>query len=224
MQLHRIKANEAMTNGRGIVSLSNQLDQSWKEGIMTRSGGAKRNIRAGMTAILVVVFLTLCFVQTASSEQKSTTTNPATTATKPVSQSKGTPQQAVTDKSVDMVAVLKNQLKQCEADMQQLDKDNDALRKKNSDLQKEKDALQQQRDVLQKQVNNCTKVGGSGVKSYCEGTTISHNTAGGTNNCAATGYLCEPVSGLCRTNCSATSGQCANGFVCDTMYGQCIKQ
>jgi hypothetical protein len=201
---------------------------------------------ACLSVIPVAVFLILCHVQTASCQPKPVTNPPATTTTKPATPAipavmpltpqapltkqspaaPATPQQppvSAFDKPVDMVMILKNQLRQCETNAQQLDKDNDDLRKKNTDLQKQLDALQQKNAALQKQVDNCTKPGGSTVKAYCESSTVSRNTAGSSNYCV--GYLCEPVSGLCRTSCSATQEQCDSrqGWVCDTMYGKCVR-
>ena len=69
-------------------------------------------------------------------------------------------------------------------------------------------------DGLRKQLAEYTRHGGSLVHAYCETETVSRNTAGARNDCAPTGYKCEPVSGLCRTSAN-DSLQCADGFLLD---------
>jgi len=84
-------------------------------------------------------------------------------------------------------------------------------------------ALQQQVADLQHRLDEATRPGGSAVTAYCESDTVSRNTAGARNDCGARGYMCEPVSGLCRTVCS-TSYDCAPGLVCDTLaHRQCVR-
>lgn len=70
--------------------------------------------------------------------------------------------------------------------------------------------LRAENDDLRAQLANWTGKGGSQVHAYCETATLSRNTAGAGNDCAASGYTCEPVSGLCRTS-AVNSSQCAAG-------------
>lgn len=67
---------------------------------------------------------------------------------------------------------------------------------------------------LQTQLAEWTRKGGSLVHAYCETPTLSVNSAGARNDCAASGYGCEPVSGLCRT-VARSSMDCAPGFLMD---------
>lgn len=73
---------------------------------------------------------------------------------------------------------------------------------------------------LTKQIGEFTQKGGRQVRAYCESDWVSRNTAGATNNCALSGFLCESVSGLCRARCARTA-ECAMGFVCDN--AACIR-
>jgi hypothetical protein len=114
--------------------------------------------------------------------------------------------------TINMEEVLRNQLKECEQGTQE-------LVEQNNTLQKEINTLQQQKAELQQKLNAATQVGGSAVKAYCESPTVSRNTSGAKNDCALTGYMCEPVSGLCRTSCRKTQDYCAPGYACDTMQG-----
>ncbi|MFL6591379.1 MAG: hypothetical protein ACJ8GK_01560 [Luteimonas sp.] len=74
--------------------------------------------------------------------------------------------------------------------------------------------LRGENDGLRNQLAEFTRRGGSLVHAYCETETVSRNTAGARNDCAPTGYRCEPVSGLCRTSAN-DSNQCADGFLLD---------
>ncbi len=165
------------------------------------------NIVASLPAFFFIVCITLCGAETAFCQQK---VMPAP------QQSTGKTAAEVSQQKVDMTQVYKNQLQTCETERQALGKQNDALQKQNKDLQ-------QQKAELQKKLDAFTKLGGSSVNAYCKSGTVSANTAGATNNCGSAGYMCEPVSGLCRATCSATADQCAPGFVCDTMYGKCVR-
>lgn len=94
-----------------------------------------------------------------------------------------------------------------------------------SRLQRENARLKEENAALRQRIEALTTLGGSEVHAYCPDPTslrISRNTAGTESNCALSGYLCEPVSGLCRTSCQ-TSDMCAAGFVCDTSVQQCIN-
>ena len=77
-------------------------------------------------------------------------------------------------------------------------------------------------DVARQQLADMTRPGGSRVMAYCEANTTSINTAGARSDCSAAGYVCEDVSGLCRTSCQ-TSNMCSSGFVCDTGAQQCVR-
>jgi hypothetical protein len=165
------------------------------------------NVVASLSAVFLIVCITLCGAETAFCQQK---VMPAP------QQSTGKPPAEVSQQKVDIIQVYKNQLQSCEAERQALSKEKDALQKQNKDLQ-------QQKAELQKKLDEFSKLRGSSVKAYCKSSTVSANTAGATNECGFTGYMCESVSGLCRTSCSATQNQCASGFVCDTMYGKCVK-
>jgi hypothetical protein len=74
--------------------------------------------------------------------------------------------------------------------------------------------LRSENDSLHRQLLEYTQRGGSLVHAYCETETVSRNTAGARNDCAPTGYRCEPVSGLCRTSAN-DSNQCSDGFLLD---------
>lgn len=74
---------------------------------------------------------------------------------------------------------------------------------------------------LQAQLAEWTRKGGSLVHAYCETPTLSVSSAGARNDCAASGYGCEPVSGLCRT-VARTSNDCAPGFLMNVDH--CVPQ
>ena len=81
--------------------------------------------------------------------------------------------------------------------------------------EKEREKNQQLRSEnasLQSQLAEWTRKGGSLVHAYCETPTMSANSAGARNDCAASGYTCEPVSGSCRTM-ARSSDECAAGFL-----------
>lgn len=83
--------------------------------------------------------------------------------------------------------------------------------------EKEREKNQQLRTEnasLQSQLAEWTRKGGSLVHAYCETPTVSMNSSGARNDCAVTGYGCEPVSGLCRT-VARGSDDCAPGFLMD---------
>lgn len=70
-------------------------------------------------------------------------------------------------------------------------------------------------------LDEMTRAGGALVTARCAGDTLSTNTAGASEDCAASGYTCAPVSGLCRRSCQ-TSEMCAPGFLCDTSAERCV--
>jgi regulator of replication initiation timing len=166
----------------------------------------KKHMVSELFMVLLVIVVALVWSHKAFGEQKLTTPPQGTNIEK----------SGVIMKSVDMTQVLKNQLASCQ-------KDSEELQKQNNTLQQENKTLKQQNADLQKKLKDVTVPGGSAVKAYCESPTVSRNTAGAINNCASSGYMCEPVSGLCRTSCSKTDGQCASGYVCDPPFsGHCI--
>lgn len=70
-------------------------------------------------------------------------------------------------------------------------------------------------------IDQMTKFGGSLVSAYCEGITMSRNTAGASENCAASGYNCDKVSGTCFRQ--ATMGDhCAPNFNLDPASKSCV--
>lgn len=81
--------------------------------------------------------------------------------------------------------------------------------------------LQSQLQGLSEQLAAYTGRGGSLVHAYCETPTLSRNTAGASNDCAASGYTCEPVSGLCRTS-SNNSSECAAGYLYCATNSRCV--
>ena len=97
-----------------------------------------------------------------------------------------------------------DELAMCRADVER-------LREKSRQLEADNAALVAQ-------VRAYREKGGSLVHAYCPAATTSRTTAGAEQDCAASGYSCEPVSGLCRTSCSV-GFDCASGYTCDT--GRC---
>ncbi len=75
---------------------------------------------------------------------------------------------------------------------------------------------------LREQLDAWTRRGGSLVHAYCESPTRSANSAGESSDCAAAGFACEPVSGLCRTT-AANSDQCAAGFIWCSSNDHCVR-
>lgn len=88
------------------------------------------------------------------------------------------------------------------------------LRARNQELRAENAALRAQLDEW-------TRRGGSLVHAYCESDTVSRSTAGDRNDCAASGYACEPVSGLCRTSANS-SADCAGTWIYCPTNRQCV--
>jgi hypothetical protein len=71
-------------------------------------------------------------------------------------------------------------------------------------------------------IDQWTKKGGSLVHAYCESEDLSRNSAGETENCAASGYRCAAVEGTCRKSCNVTT-DCAGYHVCDTAAHVCVR-
>ena len=89
------------------------------------------------------------------------------------------------------------------------------------ELEKNK-ALRAENASLKAQLDSYTSRAGSRVTAYCETPTLSRNTAGASNDCSASGFGCEPVSGLCRTVAHSTS-ECAAGFVWCSTSNACVR-
>lgn len=74
---------------------------------------------------------------------------------------------------------------------------------------------------LSAQLQEWTRKGGSLVHAYCATGTVSANSAGARNDCAASGYTCEPVTGVCRTSAS-NSSECAAGRTWCVYGNRCV--
>jgi hypothetical protein len=103
---------------------------------------------------------------------------------------------------------------------------NQKLSARIAELRRENAALNATVVSLKANLAAFTSKGGSAVHAYCEdtpsaGSGLSVTTAGAREDCAGSGYLCQPVSGLCRTTCQTTA-MCAPGWVCDTDAQHCI--
>jgi hypothetical protein len=179
-----------------------------EDGIMKRIGNVL------MTVILAAVSIAV-MCSLAMAAEKVIQTQPATL--QPPQQPLNSPSATA---SLNCAEVLKN-FNECTKNAEKVLEQKEQCTKENQQLRDQNKTLQQQNSDLQKKLNATTHPGGSAVKAYCESPTVSRNTAGATNNCGATGYMCEPVSGLCRTSCTS-SQDCASGYVCDTLYGRCI--
>lgn len=88
------------------------------------------------------------------------------------------------------------------------------LRARNQELRAENAALRAQLDEW-------SRKGGSLVHAYCDTPTLSRSSAGASNDCAASGYACEPVSGLCRTSANSSS-DCAGTWIYCATTRQCV--
>jgi cell division protein FtsB len=95
----------------------------------------------------------------------------------------------------------------------QLEAQNKRLRENNQILRAENQALKDR-------ITQMTTRGGSQVRAYCPTKTTSANTAGAESDCAAGGYQCDDVSGLCHASC-ATSAQCSSGYSCNPCNRRC---
>lgn len=83
-------------------------------------------------------------------------------------------------------------------------------------------ALRSENARLSQQLAEWTGRGGSQVHAYCETPTLSRNSAGASNDCAVSGFACEPVSGLCRTVANS-SADCAAGYIYCATSRQCVR-
>jgi hypothetical protein len=97
----------------------------------------------------------------------------------------------------------------------------ESLKAANKQLRENNKLLRAENTALKDKVTALTTPGGSLVHAYCPAKTLSRNTAGAEADCAASGYTCEDVSGLCRTTCQS-SDMCAGGYTCDVGAGRCI--
>ncbi len=73
---------------------------------------------------------------------------------------------------------------------------------------------------LRVQLDETTRPGGSLVTAHCVGQFVSQNSAGASEDCAASGYACAAVSGLCHRTCNSTT-MCAPGFACNMDNHRC---
>lgn len=103
-------------------------------------------------------------------------------------------------------------------DVASLPKDYQALYQKEAQKARE---LRAEVASLTARIAEITRPGGSLVQAYCESPTLSRNTAGARNDCASSGYGCEPVSGLCRTS-ARSSDECATGFTYCAQHSSCV--
>ena len=77
-------------------------------------------------------------------------------------------------------------------------------------------SLQLQLQSVQGQLKD---LGAKTVTYQCRDQNTASNSRGATANCGS--YLCDPVQGLCKTQCS-TSADCASGTTCDQKIDLCV--
>ena len=95
-------------------------------------------------------------------------------------------------------------------------------RAKIAELNREKRELNARLTEALATIESYSQKGGSLVHAYCENETTSRNTAGATEDCAASGYRCAEVEGTCRKSCNVTT-DCAGYHVCDTAAHVCVR-
>jgi hypothetical protein len=96
----------------------------------------------------------------------------------------------------------------------------ESMKAANQNLREANKKLKTENATLKDRLAQMTTRGGSLVRAYCPTDTTSRNTAGAEANCAATGYKCEDVSGMCHKTCSS-SDQCAIGHSCNPCNNKC---
>ena len=96
----------------------------------------------------------------------------------------------------------------------------ESVKAANAKLREANKVLRHENATLKERITQFTTHGGSLVRAYCPTDTTSRNTAGDEANCAASGYKCEDVSGLCHKTC-ASSDQCAGGYSCNPCNNKC---
>ena len=96
----------------------------------------------------------------------------------------------------------------------------ESLTAANKQLRENNRLLRNENAALKEKIANMTTPGGSAVRAYCPTETTSRNTAGAEANCAASGYKCEDVSGLCHKTCSS-SDHCSVGHSCNPCNNKC---
>lgn len=126
---------------------------------------------------------------------------------------------ATTAQAQTGVQPIKLQPMQSQTAAQAAQVDQTALEK--ARLERENKRLREENEALKRQVSEMTSLGGSQVRAYCATPTTSANTAGASADCAASGYGCDVVTGLCKTRCE-TSNDCGGGSNCDVRSGRCI--
>lgn len=87
------------------------------------------------------------------------------------------------------------------------------IQREMAELRRENAKLKAENAQLGQRIADFTALGGSEVHAYCSAETTSNNTAGASSDCGR--YLCEPVTGQCRTQCT-TSDQCGGAYRCDS--------
>jgi hypothetical protein len=96
------------------------------------------------------------------------------------------------------------------------------MRREIAQLKRENERLAAENATLKAQVQGYSVLGGSLVHAYCSSDTVSMNTAGASADCAASGYACDKVSGLCKTRCETSADCGGSGSNCDVRSGRCI--
>ena len=96
----------------------------------------------------------------------------------------------------------------------------ESVKAANAKLREANKILRNENNSLKERLTQMTTRGGSLVRAYCPTETTSANTAGAEANCAASGYKCEDVSGLCHKTC-ASSDHCAGGYSCNPCNNKC---
>jgi hypothetical protein len=96
----------------------------------------------------------------------------------------------------------------------------ESLTAANQKLRRDNKALRTENEALKARILAFTTPGGSEVRAFCPSDTVSRNTAGAENNCAAAGYTCDQVNGQCRNMCT-TSDMCSAGFSCNPCNNRC---
>ena len=96
----------------------------------------------------------------------------------------------------------------------------DRLKAANRQLRKTYSVTLADLQALRAELDEMKRAGGSRVLAQCVSRTLSRNTAGASEDCAASGYACEPVSGQCNRTCTL-SEHCATGFSCNPTNHRC---
>ena len=98
----------------------------------------------------------------------------------------------------------------------------ESLKAANKKLRADLRAARTENTALKDRITQMTTRGGSQVRAWCPSEDVSRSTAGDENNCAISGYSCEPVSGLCRNTCRIST-DCAAYHTCDPGTNRCVN-